>query len=66
MNTRNLVTRTVLTFVPLAIAGITVAVSSRFITNALEQTIMIAIGSAIFGAALTYFLVRIFALVEQS
>jgi hypothetical protein len=52
--------------VALAIAGITVAVSSRFITSALEQTIMIAVGSAIFGAALTYFLVRIFALVEKS
>ena len=65
MNTRNLATRTVLTFVPLAIAGITVAVSSRFMTNALEQTIMVAIGSAIFGAALAFFMVRMFGLVEK-
>ena len=65
MNTKKLVGRTVGIFVALTIAGISVAVSSKFLTNALEQTIMIAAGSAIFGAALTFFLVRLFTLVEK-
>lgn len=65
MNTKNLINRTVVLFVGLAIAGISVAVSSRFITNELEQTIMIAVGSAIFGAALTFFLTRLFTLIEK-
>lgn len=65
MNTKNLITRTVLTFVALTVAGISVVVSARFVMNALEQTIMVAVGSAIFGAALTFFLVRLFTLVEK-
>jgi hypothetical protein len=65
MNTKNLITRTVLTFVALTVAGISVAVSARLVTNALEQTVMVAVGSTIFGAALTFFLVRLFKLVEK-
>lgn len=65
MNTKNLVIRTVITFVALAVAGISVAVSASFVMDTLEQNVMIAIGSAIFGAALTFFLIRLFALVEK-
>jgi hypothetical protein len=65
MNTKNLITRTTLIFIALAVAGISVAVSARFVMDVLEQTIMIAVGSAIFGAALTFFLVRLFTLVEK-
>ena len=65
MNTKNLVTRTVITFVALAIAGISVAISAQFVMNALQQTTMVAVGSAIFGAALTFFLVRLFTLLEK-
>ena len=65
MNTKNQITHTVLTFVALAIAGISVAISARFVTNALEQTILVTVGSAIFGAALTFFLVRWFQLVAK-
>ena len=65
MNTKNSVTRIVVTFVALAIAGISLAVGSKFMLNALEQTIMVAVGSALFGASLTFFLIRLFALVEK-
>jgi hypothetical protein len=65
MNTKNLITRTIIIFVALTAAGISVAVSARLVTNALEQTIMVAVGSTIFGAALTFFLVRLFTLVEK-
>jgi hypothetical protein len=65
MNTRNLLTRTVVAFVALSVAGIGVAISSRFVPDALEQTILVAVGSAIFGAGLTFFLVRIFAWIEK-
>ena len=66
MNTKSLIDRTILTFAALTVAGISVAVSARFVPSALEQTIMVAVGSAIFGAGLTFFLVRFFALIERS
>lgn len=65
MNTKNVVTRTVVTFVALAVAGISLAVGAAFVMNAIEQTIIIAVGSAIFSASLTFFLIRLFALVEK-
>jgi len=65
MNTKNVVTRTVVTFVALAVAGISLAVGARFMVDAFEQTIMIAIGSAMFGASLSFFLIRLFALLEK-
>ncbi|HMD79964.1 MAG TPA: hypothetical protein VKE92_01575 [Anaerolineales bacterium] len=65
MNNKNLLVRTVLTFVVLAIAGVSMAVSAKFLMDGIEQSILIAIGSAIFGASLVFFLVRFFALVEK-
>ncbi|HSL43339.1 MAG TPA: hypothetical protein VK897_07900 [Anaerolineales bacterium] len=65
MNTRSLLTRTVIVFAALAVAGIILAVSAQFVATALEQTIMVAVGSALFGASLCFFLVRLFALVEK-
>jgi len=65
MNTKKLVTRTVVIFAALAIAGIGVAVSGRFMTDAFDRSVMVVIGSAIFGAALAFFLVRMFGLIEK-
>lgn len=65
MNTKNLVTRTVVTFVVLAIAGIGVAVSGRSIADVFDRSVMLAIGSAVFGASLAFFLVRVFSLIEK-
>ena len=65
MDSKTLISRTVIIFAALAIAGITVAVSAQFVMGALEQTIMVALGSAMFGAALSFFLVRFFSLVEK-
>jgi hypothetical protein len=65
MNTQSLITRTVVMFAALAIAGIIVAFSARSVADTLDQTIMVAIGSAMFGASLTFFLVRLFSLVEK-
>ncbi|HXD09855.1 MAG TPA: hypothetical protein VN653_07325 [Anaerolineales bacterium] len=65
MNTKNLITRTVVTFAVLAIAGIGVAVSGRSIADVFDRSVMIAIGSAMFGAALAFFLVRMFRLIEK-
>ena len=66
MNTKNFLTSTIVIFIALSIAGLSVAVSARFVTDTLEQTLMVATGCAIFGAALTFFLVRFFALSEKS
>jgi len=58
MNTRQIVTRTTAIFAGLTIAGIVVAVTSQVVPNDFAQILMIAIGSAIFGSALTFFLIR--------
>jgi hypothetical protein len=65
MTTTSLLTRTVIVFAALAVAGIILTVSSQFVTTALEQTIMVGLGSALFGASLCFFLVRLFSLVEK-
>jgi len=65
MNTKLQITHTIFTFVALSVAGVSIAVSAQFVAGALDQTLMVAIGSAIFGAGLAFFLVRIFALTEK-
>lgn len=65
MNTRSLITRSIILFAALAIAGIALAASAQFVMDALERTILVAFGSALFGASLAFFLVRVFSLVEK-
>ena len=65
MNTKTLITRTTVTFIALAIAGILMAVGSKTMADTVDQFILIAVGSALFGAALSFFLVRIFSLAEK-
>ena len=65
MNTKNLIVRTSVTFVALALAGIFMAVGAKTLTDAIDQNILISVGSALFGAALAFFLVRIFSIGEK-
>ena len=65
MNTKSSLARTVIVFAALAAAGVVVAVSAQLVPDTLEQTIMVALGSAMFGASLCFFLVRFFSLVEK-
>jgi len=65
MNTKNLIIRTVVTFAALAAAGIGMAVGARNLADPFDQTILIAVGIAIFGASLAFFLVRVFSLLEK-
>ncbi len=65
MNTKTLLTRTVVTFAVLAVAGVGMAVSARNLANPFDQMILIAVGTTIFGASLAFFLVRVFALLEK-
>jgi len=46
-------------FVGLAVAGVSMAVVSQVVPSDFAQTVMIAIGSAIFGAGLTFFLIKV-------
>jgi uncharacterized membrane protein YadS len=55
----------VIVFTVMAVAGIGMAVGARNIADAFERTILIAIGSSMFGASLTFFLVRVFSLIEK-
>lgn len=65
MNNKQLITHAAVTFVALTVSGITVAASAQVVPDAFAQTLMVAIGSAIFSAGLAFFLVRIFALIEK-
>lgn len=65
MNTKQNIIRTVVIFTGLAVAGISIALCAQVVPDALAQTTMIAIGSAIFGAGLTFFLLHISALTEK-
>lgn len=46
-------------FVGLAVAGVLMTVVSQVVPSSFAQTVMISIGSAIFGAGLTFFLIRV-------
>ena len=65
MNTKQLITRTAVIFAALSVAALSVTVSAKLVPDALDQTIMVSIGSAIFGAGLAFFLMQIFMLVEK-
>lgn len=65
MTTKTLINRTVIVFAALAIAGLVTAASSQFVMDAFQRSIMIGVGSAMFGAALCFFLVRFFSIVEK-
>ena len=65
MNTKDLIKRTSVTFLGLAIGGIIMVLSAKTMTDPVDQSILISVGSAVFGAGLAFFLVRIFSLVEK-
>lgn len=65
MNTKNLIIRTVVIFVALAFTGIGMALSAKLAADMLDQIILIAVGTALFGASLTFFLVRILSIEEK-
>ena len=65
MNNKTLIVRTVIIFIALAFAGIGMALSAKLVADALEQLILVAVGSALFGASLTFFLVRILSIEGQ-
>ena len=65
MNIKNQVTQTIVIFIALATTGICIAVSTRFMMQPFEQMVMVTVGSAIFGASLTFFLVRVLSLIEK-
>ena len=66
MNTKNQIIRTVVIFLALTFAGIGMALSAKLVTDPLEQIILVAVGSALFGASLTFFLVRILSIEENN
>ena len=52
-------------FTALAAAGWIMAVGTQVIIDSSQQVIMIALGSALFGAALSFLLIRLFSLIEK-
>lgn len=65
MNTKSSLTRTVIVFAALAAAGLIVAASAGSATDGIQQTILVGLGSALFGASLSFFLVRVFSILDR-
>ena len=59
MDTKETRTRNTAIFVGLTLAGIVIAVSAQSVADDFSQTLMVAMGSAIFGSGLTFFLIRV-------
>lgn len=65
MNTKSMITRTTAVFAVLAAAGVALAVGAQSVADGSQQIVLVSLGSALFGAALTFFLVRLFSIVEK-
>jgi hypothetical protein len=52
-------------FASLAVAGIGIAVGAQFAPGDFAQTVMVGIGSAVFGSGLTFFLIRMSELFDK-
>lgn len=65
MNTKKGLTQVVVLFVSLSVAGVGIAVGAQFAATEFTQTVMVAIGSAVFGSGLTFFLIRMSALFDK-
>ena len=65
MNTQKRITQAVVLFASLALAGIGMAVCAQFVLGDFAQTVLVAIGSAVFGAGLTFFLIRMSELFDK-
>jgi uncharacterized membrane protein YhiD involved in acid resistance len=64
MNTKKL-TQAISIFSGLTIAGIGMAAGAQLVPAAFAQTVLVAVGSAIFGAGLAFFLIRMSALLDD-
>ena len=58
MKPKENLTRDTAIFIGLALAGIVVAVVAQTVADAFAQTLMVGMGSAIFGSGLTFFLIQ--------
>jgi hypothetical protein len=65
MNTPKNFTQAGVLFASLSLAGIGIAVGAQFVLGDFAQTVMVAIGSAVFGAGLTFFLIRMSELFDK-
>ena len=65
MNPKKRLTQAVVLFASLAVAGIGIAVGAQFAPGDFAQTVMVAIGSAVFGSGLTFFLIRMSELFDK-
>ena len=65
MNNKRLIVQTVVIFIALAFAGIGMALSAKLVVDPLEQIILVAVGTSLFGASLTFFLLRILSIEEK-
>ena len=61
MNTSEVIKVTII-FALLTIAGVGMAVGSANLVDAHSQQVLVSLGSALFGGALAFFLVQMFAL----
>ncbi len=56
---KNSISKSVSIFVGLAVVFAALVAAASFLPGGLAQMILISVGSAVFGAGLTYFLIRL-------
>ena len=65
MNTNQRIVRSVVIFVSMTISGIGVAIGALVVPDPFAQSIMVSIGSTMFGAGLTFFLIRMVTILDK-
>jgi hypothetical protein len=58
MNKQTSLSRTIAIYAGMTVAGIAVVIAGKFVSPGYEQTLMVGLGSAVFGAGLAFFLIR--------
>lgn len=55
----NTLGKTITIFVGMAVVFVALLVAANYVPDTLNQTVMVSVGSAIFGSGLTFFLIRV-------
>ena len=58
MNKHTSLPRTIAIYAGMTLAGIAVVIAGKYVNPGYEQTLMVGLGSAVFGAGLAFFLIR--------
>jgi hypothetical protein len=62
---KNQITRTIIIFIATAVVFTALLITAGSLTTSISQTVLISTGSAILASGLTFFMIRMFQIVEK-